>query len=494
MQKTVLVIADGIGHNESADFNAFFHAKTPAYDFLFANAPHSLLRTYGEDVGLPANQMGNSEVGHMCIGAGRVLYQHLVAINFAIRDGSLAQNQDLARVFACERIHIIGLLSDGGVHSHIDHVLYLTSCAAATKKPVFLHLITDGRDVFFRSAADFVQQACDFAANFKNVFIASISGRFFAMDRDNRFERVQQAYDAIARAEPTTDLSPVDFVKNSYENGVSDEFIKPAAFLDPKNFTGILPDDGVVFANFRSDRMRELVSAIGAPDFSHFVRSILPAQIATMTEYDENFKFPVLFPKIQIKNTLSDVISRAGLTQLHTAETEKYAHVTFFFNGGREEPCENEKRILVPSPKVKTYDLQPEMSAPAVGDVVLEAMDDDIDFILVNFANGDMVGHTGDFDAGVRAVEAVDHELSRILKKAREKNYALVITADHGNCEKMRSENGEILTNHTVGDVWCFVVADGVREIRAGNLSNLAATVLKIMGIKKPEEMAPALF
>ncbi|NPA28988.1 MAG: 2,3-bisphosphoglycerate-independent phosphoglycerate mutase [Epsilonproteobacteria bacterium] len=483
--KTILVITDGIGYKPHAKANAFETAKKPTYERLFAEVPHALIHTYGLHVGLPEGQMGNSEVGHMTIGSGRVLYQDLVKISLALKEGTLKTNEALQELLAkSDRIHLVGLMSDGGVHSHIEHTIGLANIAAEAGKEVFLHLITDGRDVSPTSAPDYLAQLAPILN--ERIRIATLGGRFYTMDRDQRWERVEKGYRAIVEATPKTDLSPLEYVKKSYDEGVTDEFILPAAFA---GYEGMKEGDGVLFTNFRSDRMREIVTAIGDESFGAFERAPLKVHVATMTEYDKSFPYPVLFRKEVPKNTLAEVIAQAGLSQLHTAETEKYAHVTFFFNGGVEEPVENESRVLIPSPKVKTYDQKPEMSAPEVGDAVLTAMDEGYDFIVVNFANGDMVGHTGVFEAAVKAVEAVDKELGRIVAKAKEKGYNLVLTSDHGNCEEMMDEEGHVLTNHTVGDVWCFVMAPGVDAVRPGKLSNIAPTVLKLMDLPIPEEM-----
>jgi len=306
------------------------------------------------------------------------------------------------------------------------------------------------------------------------------------MDRDNRWDRVQKGYDAMAFANPNSNLDVIDYLENSYKENILDEFIVPTAF---SCYDGLKENDGVIFCNFRSDRMREISSAFAKSDFNEFTRFKEKLNIATMTQYDKNLPLPILFPKETPKDTLAEVISNAGLNQLHTAETEKYAHVTFFFNGGVEEPMLNETRVLIPSPNVATYDLQPEMSAPQVGDAVRNAMDENIDFIVVNFANGDMVGHTGIFDAAIKAVEAVDHELGLILEKAKEQNYNVILTSDHGNCEMMKDNEGNTLTNHTVGDVYCFVIADNVKEVKTGSLNNIAPTVLKLMNIDIPSVM-----
>ncbi len=488
-KKTILVITDGIGFSTKTEHNAFYNAKKPTYDELFAKVPHSLIDTFGLSVGLPEGQMGNSEVGHMSIGSGRVLYQDLVKISLALSEGTLESNEVMQDLFAkSERLHLIGLMSDGGVHSHIDHFMGVADIAAKNGKKVFLHLITDGRDVSPTSAQSYIEKVkkhCN-----ENVSIATISGRFYSMDRDNRWERIQRGYEAIVDAKPKTDMTPEAYIGHSYSLGETDEFIEPTAFSD---YDGMQDGDSVLTINFRSDRMREMVSALGASEFDGFTRRKVDVNLATITEYDKSFTYPVLFRKEAPKNTLAEVISNAGLRQLHTAETEKYAHVTFFLNGGIDEPYANETRVLIPSPDVKTYDMKPEMSAAEVGKAVLKAMDEEYDFIVVNFANGDMVGHTGDFEAAKKAVNAVDTQLGLIRKKAKEKEYALVITSDHGNCEEMRDDEGNVLTNHTVGKVWCFVEADGVEKVDAGGLNNIAPTVLKLMGLEIPSEMDHSL-
>ncbi|WP_404318705.1 2,3-bisphosphoglycerate-independent phosphoglycerate mutase [Malaciobacter canalis] len=484
-QKTILVITDGIGHNNSDKYNAFANANTPTYNYLFKNVPYSLIHTHGNFVGLPDGQMGNSEVGHMTIGSGRVLYQDLVKINLAIKDDTLKDNEILKNTIESSNdIHLLGLVSDGGVHSHINHIIEMAKIAYSFNKKVFIHMITDGRDVSFNCAAKYIKQINSICN--ENIKIATISGRYYSMDRDNRWERVKKAYDAIAFAKPKTSSNILDYLANSYENEIFDEFIEPTAF---ESFEGINNNDGIIFCNFRSDRMREISSVFAKEEFSEFKRKDLNLNLATMTQYDKNTPIAVLFPKQTPKNTLADVISNAGLTQLHTAETEKYAHVTFFFNGGVEEPVENESRVLIPSPNVATYDLKPEMSAPEVSKTVRKAMDENNDFIVVNFANGDMVGHTGNYEAAIKAVEAVDQELGLIVEKAKEKGYNLILTSDHGNCEEMKDKEGKTLTNHTVGDVYCFVLANGVSKVNTGGLNNIAPTVLKLMKLEIPSEM-----
>ena len=448
-QKTILLITDGIGFNASDKFNAFANAKKPAYDYLFKNVPNTLLHTSGLTVGLPQGQMGNSEVGHMTIGSGRILYQNLVKIDRAIDEGLLEKNEALQSLLSkCRSVHVIGLYSDGGVHSHLRHFDAICEIAQNAGCETWAHAITDGRDVSPSSGAEFLKHL---QAKFK---VASVCGRFYAMDRDKRFDRVKRAYDVLMGEAAPLEISPSEYILQSYERGVSDEFIEPASF---NGFSGIGADDGVIFINFRNDRARELCAALGDESFSEFKRKFVVQNLITMSEYDASFKFPLLFEKPVLKNTLCEVIAEAGLTQLHTAETEKYAHVTFFFNGGVEEPLPNETRVLIPSPKVRTYDEQPQMSAPAVCDAVIRGIEAGIDFIVVNFANGDMVGHTGNYDAAVKAVEAVDECIGKILSAAKAHDYAYVQISDHGNCEAMRDEDGEILTNHTTFDVFCFV-------------------------------------
>lgn len=495
-QKCVLVITDGIGYKPNSPYNAFANARKPTYDWLFANVPYSLIHTYGQSVGLPEGQMGNSEVGHMSIGSGRVLYQDLVRIQRAIDSKELEQNPLLQQFMQkTQAVHLLGLMSDGGVHSHLTHFVALAEIFAAHNKRVFLHLITDGRDVLPKSALGFLAEVEALCTRVESVSIASVSGRYYAMDRDKRWERIQEAYNAIAHATPHTEQSPREYIESCYAKDITDEFIAPMCFGEFVKCGGFASEDGLLMSNFRSDRAREIITALGALEFSHFPRDKWFAHILTMCEYDESFTYPVLFTKQKPTNTLAEVLANAGKTQAHIAETEKYAHVTFFFNGGVEEPFVGESRVLIPSPKVATYDLQPQMSAPEVGEAVLKAMgesSDDAnayDFIVVNFANGDMVGHTGNYEAALKAVEAVDYELGRIVEKAKRLNYALVLTSDHGNCEEMKSAQGEIKTNHTIGDVWCFVLANGVEKVESGALNNIAPSVLKIMGLTIPKEM-----
>ncbi len=489
-QKTLLIITDGIGYRKDSDHNAFFHAKKPTYDLMFKTFPYSLIDTHGLSVGLPKGQMGNSEVGHMCIGAGRVLYQDLVKISLSLQNDELKNNPAfLNTIHKSKRVHLMGLMSDGGVHSHIEHFIALALECEKSHKKVCLHLITDGRDVAPKSALTYLetmQNICN-----ENIQIATISGRFYAMDRDKRFERIELAYHSLMGLNHTP-LSPSEYIQSQYDKNITDEFIMPACF---KDYCGMQDDESFIFINFRNDRAREIVSALGQKEFSGFKRQAFKKlHIATMTPYDNTFPYPVLFPKESIQNTLAEVVSQHNLTQSHIAETEKYAHVTFFINGGVEVPFKNENRVLIQSPKVTTYDLKPEMSAKEVTLAVLEQMKLGTDLIIVNFANGDMVGHTGNFEASIKAVEAVDACLGEILSLAKELNYAMLLTSDHGNCERMKDENQNPLTNHTAGSVYCFVLGNGVKSIKNGALNNIASSVLKLMGLKAPATMDEPLF
>ena len=490
IQKTLLIITDGIGCKPDSACNAFKDATKPTYDKLLIDVPKTLISTHGLSVGLPEGQMGNSEVGHMSIGSGRVLYQDLVKVSLAIEDGTIEQNDALNLTLEkSSRVHIIGLLSDGGVHSHIEHIMGMAKLAENRGKKVFLHLITDGRDVSPTSAQQYIEQIESICS--ENISIATIGGRFYTMDRDNRWDRVEKGYSAIVTAINFSSLDAKGYIEQSYEQKIYDEFIEPVAL---NGYKGMEENDSVVIANFRSDRVREITTALGIKEFDGFEREYLPLNITTLTKYDASFTFPIMFEKEVPKNTLAEVVSNAKLTQLHTAETEKYAHVTFFLNGGVEEPMVGESRVLIPSPDVKTYDMKPEMSAPQVGDAVRNGMDEEYDLIIVNFANGDMVGHTGNYEAACLAVSAVDKEIGQIIKKAEEKDYAIVLTSDHGNCEEMRDSSGNILTNHTVGDVWCYIMANDISEFKSGGgLNNIAPTVLTIMGLPIPTEMDKSL-
>lgn len=496
MRKSILIITDGVGYNEDSFYNAFYHAKKPTYDYLISNIPHSFISTYGHHVGLPDGIMGNSEVGHMSLGSGKVLYQDLVKINNAISTKEIYQNEILnAFLKTTSTLHLAILLSDGGVHSHINHLFSIIQIANQRNILIYLHLITDGRDVPPKTAIKYINTLKDFINKLNNVFIASISGRFFAMDRDNKWDRIENYYNNALLAQNKTTQDVIEYLESRFLLNELDEFITPISF---GNFCGIKKRDSFLFLNYRSDRAREITKALTANDFNEFNREFLNLNYVCMCEYDESLKLPVLFPKDKLQNTLAEIISRANLKQAHIAETEKYAHVTFFFNGGREKPFKNEKRILIPSPNVKTYDLKPEMSASEVCDNVLSCMNEEYDFIVVNFANGDMVGHTGNFEASIKAVQTLDFELGRILDVAEKKDYAIIITSDHGNCEKMKDEFLNPLTNHTVGDVYCFVKSPNVKTLNNGRLSNIARTVLKVMEIENIDnsikEMDEALF
>ncbi len=487
-KKVVLIITDGIGYSNICEDNAFCKANKPTYEKLFSELPNSLIKTSGLSVGLPEGQMGNSEVGHMTIGSGRILYQNLVKISKAIEDNSLKDNLALKDVVTnSKKIHIVGLLSDGGVHSHIKHIISLAKIAKESGKEVLLHLITDGRDVPPKSVKTYLEQLQN---SIPDVTIATIGGRYYTMDRDKRWDRVEKGFLAIDSAYPKTTMSVEEYVDSEYNEDRSDEFLLPTAFDE---YNGLENEDGIIFANFRSDRVREIVEAISNPNFDEFEIKHKKLHIATMTEYSKDFTLPILFKEELPQNVLSDVISKAGLRQFHTAETEKYAHVTFFLNGGVEEPFINETRVLIPSPDVKTYDLQPQMSASKVGEAVRKAVKEGYEFVVVNFANGDMVGHTGDMNASMKAVETVDKEIGKIIEVVKEEDYSLILTSDHGNCEQMKSDSGKPFTQHTTNDVFCFVMDDEVKEVKDGGLYNIAPTVLKLMGLEIPKEMKESL-
>ena len=388
-----------------------------------------------------------------------------------------------------ERVHLLGLLSDGGVHSHIDHLIGLIKLFGAQKKRIFLHLLTDGRDVSPTASPGYLKQLQPHLND--RTTIATIGGRYYGMDRDNRWERVERAYRAIVEASARCEQDPIAYVQGQHAAGVTDEFLEPVAF---GGYDGLEQGDGLLCFNFRSDRMRQITQLLGDADFEPIAVAKKHPFIVTMTEYNKTFPYPILFSKETPSQTLAEVISQAGLRQFHTAETEKYAHVTFFLNGGMEEPWPGETRVLIPSPKVATYDEQPEMSADAVGDAVVTAIEESYDFIVVNFANGDMVGHTGNYEAAIQAVEAVDRNLAKLTEAADRAGYSYLITSDHGNCEEMQDSEGNMLTNHTVGEVFCFVKADGVDAITSGGLANVAPSILNMMGLPIPDQMEKPLF
>ena len=495
----LLVIMDGFGLAEPGPGNAISLANTPYLDTLFSEAPMCKLEASGEAVGLPAGQMGNSEVGHLNIGAGRVVHQELSRINMACREGSIRENAVINAALDAAKapgaaLHLMGLLSDGGVHSSNEHLYALIEHAAAYDvSDIRIHCFMDGRDVPPASGKGYIEELEQFIAE-KGLAsvakIASISGRYYAMDRDKRWERVQKAYDAVVCAEPCSSLSADAFMQASYDNDVTDEFVVPGA-LDAR---GVLDGDAVVFFNFRPDRAREITRAIVDADFGGFVRASAPkVSFVCMTEYDPSIDAPIAFPKTFPENVLADVLSAAGLRQYHIAETEKYAHVTFFLNGGIEAEKAGEQRTIIASPKVATYDLQPEMSEPAVADTLAAAIEnDEADVYIVNFANPDMVGHTGVIPAAVAAIEAVDAGVAKVVEAVKAKGGFALVTADHGNADKMIADDGTPHTAHTTALV-PFALADGTGaglklNGEQGALCDIAPTLLAALGMESPKE------
>ncbi len=503
-QKAMLVILDGWGINPNPEVSAIERADTPFFDSLIKKYPHATLRTDGLNVGLPEGQMGNSEVGHMNLGAGRIVYQDLVKINKAIDDGKFFENPTLKQAFEYakhngKKVHLLGLVSDGGVHSHIKHLYALIDMAARYGVPTYIHAFTDGRDVDPHSGVQFIQALENYLKNKPNVKLASVVGRYYAMDRDKRWPRIKKAYDLLVHGigKKTTDL--VQAVRESYEEGITDEFIKPIVKTGEhgKPLATIEPGDVVIFFNFRTDRGRQLTTALSQQDFPEYHMKKLPLYFVTMTNYDDTFKnIHVVFPKEDLHNTLGEIISKKGLKQLRIAETEKYPHVTFFFSGGREETFPGEERIMIPSPKVATYDLKPEMSAYEVTDALMKKIKEtEPDLIVLNYANPDMVGHTGDFNAAVKAVEAVDDNLSRLIPLALKHGYRILIIADHGNADVMVNEDGSPNTAHTTNPVPVILLADDLHpEIKDGILANVAPTLLKMMNLDIPGHMEKPLY
>lgn len=496
-KNNMLIILDGLGLGKDYEGNAFYLAKTPTIDRLFRDYPTSELVASGEGVGLPAGQMGNSEVGHLNIGAGRIIYQNLLKINNAIRDKSIFQNIVLEDAIlkakeANKALHLIGLLSDGGVHSHQDHLFALMDMAKESGlNKVYIHVILDGRDVSPYAGTESIKALEEKIKDLDLGQIATVAGRYYAMDRDKNWARTEEAYDKIvsASADPIDDLDL--YIKNSYANDITDEFIVPKTL---KGYHGMEDGDSVIFYNFRPDRARQLTWALINKAFDGFQRKKkVDLNYVTMTEYDKNITNVSIAFKDEIpKNTMGEYISSLGLKQLRIAETEKFAHVTYFFNGGRELPFEGEDRILVPSPKVATFDLEPQMSAYEVTDKVEAAIDEDkYNLIVLNFANCDMVGHTGVIPAAVKAVETVDNNLNRVLTKLKEKNGQALITADHGNCELMLDENKMPVTSHTTNPVplILFNYHEDASLKFGGRLCDLSPTLLEMMDLEKPEEM-----
>lgn len=494
MSKAALFILDGWGLGQIPSADAIAQANTPFVDSLMANYPHSTLITHSEAVGLPEGQMGNSEVGHLNIGAGRVVWQELARINRAVRERELHQHPVLLEAFEYARqnntaVHFIGLVSDGGVHSHINHLLALCDMVTeAGLQRTFVHAFTDGRDCDPKSGASFIQTLQDHIQN-QPVQLATIVGRYYAMDRDKRWERVKIAYDLLVKGTGTPVTDPVKAIQEAYDTNVTDEFLQPMVVQSEGR---IQPNDVVIAFNFRTDRCREITQVLTQQDMPDQGMTTLPLYYVTMTRYDETFKkVKVIYEKDDVRMTMGEVLEKAGKTQVRIAETEKYPHVTFFFSGGREEPFHGERRLMVPSPKVATYDLQPEMSAQGITEAILDDIQSNTpDFICLNFANADMVGHTGVFTAAIKAAETVDHCLSQIVPLALEKGYQCLLIADHGNSDFLVNEDGTPNTAHTKNPVPCILVTEPKRtSIKNGSLADVAPTLLSLMSVEIPPEM-----
>ena len=495
-KKALLMILDGWGLGDQKKDDVIFNTPTPYWDYLMNTYPHSQLQASGENVGLPDGQMGNSEVGHLNIGAGRVVYQDLVKINRACADNSILENPEIVSAFSYAKengknVHFMGLTSNGGVHSSLVHLFKLCDIAKEYDiENTFIHCFMDGRDTDPKSGKGFIEELaahCEKSAG----KIASIIGRYYAMDRDKRWERVKEAYDLLVNGEGKKAADMVRAMQESYDEGVTDEFIKP---IVNSNFDGTIKEgDVVIFFNYRNDRAKELTVVLTQQDMPEAGMHTIPGlQYYCMTPYDASFKgVHILFDKENVANTLGEYLAAKGLKQLHIAETEKYAHVTFFFNGGRETPYENEDRILVPSPKVATYDLKPEMSAYEVKDKLVAAINENkYDFIVVNFANGDMVGHTGVYEAIEKAVVAVDACVKDVIEAAKAQDYEAIIIADHGNADHALNEDGTPNTAHSLNPVPCvYVTENKAAEVEDGRLADVAPTILKIMGLEVPAEM-----
>jgi len=496
----VLLILDGFGYSKEHENNAIAMANTPCWDSLQKDYPMTLLQCSGDVVGLPDGQMGNSEVGHIHIGTGRYVPQDFSKVNDAIKDGSFFTNPVLCQAVDCAKekgkaLHIMGLLSPGGVHSHESQIVAMIELAAKRGlRNIYLHAFLDGRDVPPQSATSSIELIENKLKSLGVGRIASIVGRFYAMDRDKRWDRVKQGYDLIVKGEGSYRVkSALEGLMASYDRGEHDEFVLPTVILDSDGKAATLdPDDSVIFMNFRADRAREISQAITDSDFSGFDRGHEPhkGMYATLTEYHENFDYPVAFPSVDIKNSLGEYLSNLGMTQLRLAETEKYAHVTFFFNGGVDACFPGEDRILVPSPNVRTYDLQPEMSLPEVTDRFVEAIKGGkYDVIICNFANGDMVGHTGIIPAAIKAVEAIDTALQRVVDALLSVGGKMLVTADHGNIEQMVDDEGQIQTAHSTNPVPLVYVGGKGKLTSGGSLKDLAPTLLSILGLEQPAEM-----
>jgi len=498
-KKVILVIMDGWGIGQKKSADAIQNAKTVFVNSLYQQYPHSVLVTCGEAVGLPDGQMGNSEVGHLNLGAGRVVYQELQRINVAVRDGSFAKNEVLLQSIRHAKstnrpLHLLGLVSDGGVHSHINHLTALVDvCKKEGLTEVFIHAFTDGRDTDPKSGLGFIT-ALQQHLNGSVGKIASVSGRYFAMDRDKRWERVKLAYDALVNGTGEKSSDAITAIKKSYQDNITDEFIKPTVIVtgDGQPIATIKDGDTAICFNFRTDRCREITEVLTQQDFPDNGMHKLNLDYTTMTQYDHSFKnVHVVFENDDLRNTLGDIIAQNGLKQIRIAETEKYPHVTFFFSGGREKPFEGEKRIMAPSPKVATYDLKPEMSAYELTDSILPEIENKTaSFICLNYANTDMVGHTGVFSAAIKAAETVDSCVEKVVTAALENGYTVFLTADHGNADYMINEDGTPNTAHTLNLVPFFIIDKEWRgEIKPGKLGDLAPTILTMMQLPVPKEM-----
>lgn len=492
------MILDGWGITQNPSVSAIDNANTPFIDALYGKYPHAQLRTDGEYVGLPEGQMGNSEVGHMNLGAGRIVYQNLAKINIAVREKTLNQENTLIEAFQYAKeqqknVHFLGLVSDGGIHSHINHLKGLIETANDFGlERIFLHAFTDGRDCDPKSGKGFIKEIEEFMTNTTGQ-LASVTGRYYAMDRDKRWERIKLAYDALVNGKGKLSNNAVQSIEESYHDGITDEFIKPIILTDsygnPK--ATIKKDDVVIFFNFRTDRGRQLTEVLSQHDYHEYNMHKLNLHFVTLTNYDESFQnIHVVYKNENIKNTLGEVLQNAGKKQIRIAETEKYPHVTFFFSGGREREFRGERRILCPSPKVATYDLQPEMSAYEIRDAIIPELEKgEADFVCLNFANGDMVGHTGVFDAAVKACEAVDRCTENIINTASKNGYTTIVIADHGNCETMKNPDGSPNTAHTTNPVPVILVDKDIKSINNGILGDIAPTILDLMGVEQPKEM-----
>jgi len=495
-KKAILIIMDGWGLGKVKSSDAIQHAHVPFVSSLYSRYPNTTLITCGEDVGLPEGQMGNSEVGHLNLGAGRIVYQELQRINVAIRSGEFSQNPTLlgAIRYAKEngkKLHLLGLVSDGGVHSHINHIKAICDlCKAEGLGDVLIHAFTDGRDTDPKSGLGFLRELQDHLTHSAGS-IATITGRYYAMDRDKRWERVKLAYDALvhAKGQPATDL--LQAVAASYEAGITDEFIQPVIHAGLPD-TRISEGDAVLCFNFRTDRCREITQVLTQTDMPELGMHTLPLHYVTMTQYDQTYRnVQVMFENDDLKNTLGEVLEKHGRTQIRIAETEKYPHVSFFFSGGREKPFEGERRIMIPSPKVATYDLQPEMSAIEVTSAILQEIENNPpDFICLNFANADMVGHTGVWNAVIKAVETVDQCVEKVVTAALKQDYVIFLTADHGNADYEINEDGSPNTAHTLNPVPLFVIDNEWKgRVQPGKLGDIAPSILTMMGLPIPAEM-----